>query len=153
MVGQERPGGRERREGHAAYPALLLLAFFVLVRPLGEWTRPAAAPLDCHRVAGRDLLTLERCHRLRPDDVELMADLGQVYEQTAQWDRAERVYRSAIEIDPDDGDIRLRLANLLLRRHETEEARRQALAVQRLQPGRQGAIDVIRRAAAGGSGR
>lgn len=140
-------------ERRPAYPALLLFLFFALVRPLGDWARPAAAALDCDHIVRRDVMTLERCHGLRPDDVELMADLGQVYEQAAQWDRAERIYRIAIEVDPDDGDIRLRLADVLLRRNEMEEARRQAAAAQAVQPGRQAVTDVIRRASAGESDR
>ena len=55
-----------------------------------------------------------------------MADLGGVYEQAGQWDRAEAVYRRALAIDAEDGDIRVRLGSVLLRRGDAAGARREA---------------------------
>ena len=89
---------------------------------------------------------LERCLELRPDDVELMADLGAAYEQAGQWDRAESVYRRALAIDAEDGDIRVRLGNILLRRGDASGARREAVAALAVQPGRAPALDLIGRA-------
>jgi Flp pilus assembly protein TadD len=127
----------------------MLLTFLLVVRPLGEWARPAAQALDCDHVAAGDLGALERCQRERPDDVEVMANLGQRYETAGQWDRAEEMYRAATAIDPEDGDLRLRLASVLLRRGNVAAARREASIALTLQPGRSAAIELLRQASSG----
>jgi tetratricopeptide (TPR) repeat protein len=135
--------GRDGREGQAApaFPALLWCLFFLtaflFLRTLGERTRPDAMPLECGHVAV-DMTEMERCLTIRPGDVELMAELGRVYEQAGQWDRAEGVYRQALAVDVDDGDIRVRLGLVLLRRGEAPGARREAEIAVALQPGRMG---------------
>ena len=108
--------------------------------------RPAEAAIDCDHVAVHDVLALERCLELRSDDVELMADVGAAYEQAGQSDRAESVYRRALAIDAEDGDIRVRLGNILLRRGDASGARREAVAALTVQPGRAPALDLLGRA-------
>jgi Flp pilus assembly protein TadD len=130
-------------------PALLLIIVFALVVPrLGEGTRTGEGTLDCSRVAADDVAALERCVELRPGDVELMADLGAAYERTSQSNRAEDVYRRALTFDPEDGDIRVSLAELLLRNGDAAGARREGTAALAVQPGRGPVLDVIRRATA-----
>jgi Flp pilus assembly protein TadD len=94
---------------------------------------------------------LERCLEVRPDDVEMMADLGAAYEQAGEWGRAESMYRRALTIDSEDGDIRVRLGHLLLRRGDALGARREGVAALAVQPGRAPALDLIGRAEAAGS--
>ncbi len=85
---------------------------------------------------------LERCRALYPNDVELMADLGTVYEFTDRATQAEAIYRDALAIDPSYADLRLRLGRLLLRRGATDEARREAESGLLVQPNRQALRDL-----------
>jgi cytochrome c-type biogenesis protein CcmH/NrfG len=136
-----------------ALPAVLLLfVFFTVVPTIGERTRPAEQPLDCSQVTPDDVPTLERCIERQPGNVELLADLGGAYERSSLWDRAEGAYRRALEIDAEDGDIRVRLAQILLRRGDMDGARREGTAALALQPGRAAALDVVRRATPGEAG-
>jgi Flp pilus assembly protein TadD len=130
------------------WPAALLLIFFGFVRTLGDRMRPAEPTIDCSHVAVHDVPALERCLDLRPDDVEVMADLGAAYEQTGEWDRAEDVYRRALAFDAEDGDIRVRLGHILLRRGDRSGARREAVAALAVQPGRAPALELIAAASA-----
>jgi Flp pilus assembly protein TadD len=127
------------------WSAVLLLLFFTVIRTLGDRTRPAEAALDCDHFAAGDTPALERCLDVRPDDVELMTELGDAYEAAAQWDRAEAVYRRALLFDPEDGDIRVRLGGALLHRGDPAGARREAAAALAVQPGRTVALDLMRR--------
>jgi Flp pilus assembly protein TadD len=129
----------------------LLLIFFTVVRTLGERTRPVEAALDCRHVERHDVTALERCLEVRPRDVEMMADLGAAYEQRGQWDRAESTYRRALGVDAEDGDIRVRLGSILLRRGDAVGALREGVAALAVQPGRAPALDLIGRAEAAAS--
>jgi len=96
-------------------PLILLLVCAAVIRVLPEWTRPAAPPDDCSdsaRSTHGDIASMERCLALRTSDVELMIDLARAYESTGQSDRAEWLYRRALTIDPDDSELRQRLARL-----------------------------------------
>jgi tetratricopeptide (TPR) repeat protein len=150
--------GQVDREGASqkaglAWAAILLVLFFTVIRTLGDWTRPTAAALDCDHFAPGDKTARERCVELRPDDVELMMELGGAYEEAAQWDRAEAMYRRALAIDPEDGDARVRLGGLLLRRGDMTAGRQQGVAALAIQPGRVAAGDLVRRAGQPGSDR
>ena len=151
LEGQE---GLDRQDGPGqpaspGLPALLLLLVFIIVVPrLGERTGAVEGTLDCSHVAADDAAALERCVELRPGDVELMADLGAAYERVSQSNRAEELYRRALTLDPEDGDMRVRLAELLLRKGDAEGARREGTVALAVQPGRGAALDVIRRATA-----
>jgi len=153
VVGRGREGleGQERLEAkpppaQLVWSLVLLLFFFIVVRTLGERTRPTTVALDCEHFTAGDTPALERCLELRPDDVEIMTDLGRAYEQAAQWDRAEAVYRRALAIDAGDGDVRVRLGSVLLQRGDAAGARREGTAALAIQPGGAGALDLIRRA-------
>jgi cytochrome c-type biogenesis protein CcmH/NrfG len=92
-----------------AWPYGLLVVFIVVIRTLPALTRPAAAPDDCERVPRTDAAAMERCLTLRPDDVELMVDLADGYRRAGDRERATALYRRALAVDPDDGDVRRRL--------------------------------------------
>jgi Flp pilus assembly protein TadD len=128
------------------WSVVLLFLFFAVIRTLGERTRPAGTALDCDHFAAGDTPALERCLEVRPDDVELMTDLGDVYEAAMQWDRAEAVYRRALTFDPVDGDVRVRLGRVLLQRGDLGGARREATEALVVQPGRTAALELLRRA-------
>jgi Flp pilus assembly protein TadD len=133
--------------GQLLWSLALLVIFFTVIRTVDERTRPAAVALDCDHFTAGDTSALERCLELHPDDVEIMTDLGGAYEQAAEWDRAEAVYRRALAIDGEDGDVRVRLGRVLLERGDADGARREAMAALTVQPGGAAARDLIRRAA------
>lgn len=89
------------------------------------------------------VLRLERCSAMSPNDVELLADLGAAYEAANAPGRAETAYRRALAIDPDDADVRLRLALLAFERGDASEARHEAEAALRLQPNRRALLDLL----------
>jgi tetratricopeptide (TPR) repeat protein len=118
----------------------------------------ADAPLieHCAQLADRasgpgedTLLDLERCSGVVPDDVELMADLGNAYEIARRDRDAERAYRSVLALDPDHADVHVRLAKLILRQGgAAAEAREHAEQALRIQPNRkavQALLDTIDR--------
>ena len=81
-----------------------------------------------------------------------MTDLGGAYERLSEWDRAEAVYRRALMIDAEDGDVRVRLGAVLLQRGDAAGARREAMAALAVQPGGTAALELIRRAGGAGGG-
>ena len=130
-----------------ARPLGLLVLFIAVIRGLPERTRPSTATLDCSLAPSNtpDIGTLEPCVDLHPDDVLLEMDLGRAYERAQQWDRAEAMYRRALENDPDDGDAHLRLGEMLLRRGDAAGAGREASSALKMQPGSLAVQDLIRR--------
>ena len=91
-----------------------------------------------------DLVAMvERCSALVPQDVELLADLGDLEAAAGRGADAEATYRRALAIDPDYADLRLRLARLLLRRGAATEAREQAELALRVQPNREALRQII----------
>jgi cytochrome c-type biogenesis protein CcmH/NrfG len=151
-VGQVRCDGAGRPVSSALHALLLLAIFFTLIRPIGRWLRPAEHVLDCDQTAPRDAAGLERCTVLRPGDVELLVELGSVYESAAQWERAGSVYRRALSIDPEDGDVHVRLARVLLRTGDAAGAHREGATALSFQPGNAAALDIIRLATVAGGG-
>jgi cytochrome c-type biogenesis protein CcmH/NrfG len=131
-------------------PVGLLALFALAIRGLPERTRQTVPVADCETTA-RDrsqVGRLERCLAQHPDDVELMSDLGDAYDDAGKRDRAESVYRRALDIDPDDGDVHVRLGGVLLRRGDAAGAGREGAAALKMQPGSLAALELIRRAAA-----
>lgn len=136
-------------------PLGLLALFALAIRGLPERTRQAALVVDCETPAAPDRSQVgrfERCLALHPDDVELMSDLGDAYDDAGQQDRAESVYRRALDIDPDDGDVHVRLGGVLLRRGDAAGAGREGAAALKMQPGSLAALELIRRAGAAPAG-
>ena len=77
---------------------------------------------------------LEHCRSVVPDDAVLLADLGTAYETAGRGDAAERAYRQAVTLDPDDGPTHLKLATRLYARGAVADARAQAEHARRLLP-------------------
>jgi Flp pilus assembly protein TadD len=131
------------------WPVALLLVFVTSLRGLSERAQPPVSSVDCDRLPPGDLAALERCVAIRPSDLDLLTDAGAAYERAERWDRAEDAYRRAMDIDPQDGDVRVRLGEVLLRRGDVDGARLQAAAALEVQPGRMGALELMRRAGEG----
>src|SRR5262249_27688458 len=67
-----------------------------------------------------------RCLELEPHDPVLLADVGLLYEEAGDAERAETVYRRALAIDPSYAEVHTRLGQLLLRQGNTAAARAEA---------------------------
>ena len=133
---------------HVAWPAALLAVFAVAFR--GQATngsRPDSGA-ECGTSRTADLGVLERCFSLQSDDIELMIDLGGRYESARRWTDAARVYRRALEVDAGDGDIHLRLGEVLLQLGDRQAARREGEACLAVQPRNGAALRLVNGAAA-----
>ena len=71
---------------------------------------------------------------------------GRAHERAQEWDRAEAMYRRALDSDPDDGEGHLRLGGMLLRRGDAPGAAREATLAAKILPGNPAAQDLLRRA-------
>jgi tetratricopeptide (TPR) repeat protein len=139
-----------------AAAVVLALAAFVVALPVElPRTSGLASDADCLTLADRPpnrapshRAVLERCLASYPDDVELLADLGDAHEAGNDPARAERAYRQALSIDPAFADVRLRLGRLLLRAGRREDALREVEAALRIQPNRGALLDLRRQALA-----
>jgi len=80
---------------------------------------------------------------LIPDDVEVLADLGDLYEANGRTVDAEAAYRRALDRDADYAEVHLRLARLLVQRKAASEARSHVEAALKLQPNRRAALDLL----------
>jgi tetratricopeptide (TPR) repeat protein len=90
---------------------------------------------QCEQPPQLDVVTLEQCLLLQPDDVELMLDLGAAYESLGRWADAEGVYLRAARVDPRDGEAHRRLGRGYLAHGDLEAARREGEAARATQPG------------------
>jgi tetratricopeptide (TPR) repeat protein len=86
----------------------------------------------------------ERCSQRFASDLELIVDLGILYESSGRGAEAEAQYRRALVIEPGDGDVRLRLGRLLLKKGDVPGARRQAEMALGVQPNRRAILDFLR---------
>ena len=115
-----------------------------LALPIGlpaTGSEPSTA--DCLTLADAPsdkLQTLERCHHLVPNDVELAADLAALYEQGRPGD-AIALYKQILERDPSYADVRLRLARLLRDHGDPAAAQAQIDAALAVQPNRRALTD------------
>ena len=136
-----------RRWIDAGWPPLLLL-LFVGTCPHG-WQRSDSrrGNVDLRQAGDVGRRVAERCLSLDPENAELMTDLGDKYRQSGDDGAAEANYRRALGIDAHDGDVHLRLGELLLARGDTAAARIEAAAALAVQPGSLTAERLVERAA------
>ena len=137
-----------RRWIDAVWPAALLVCFLATFRTTERESAPDPVTSHCAGPHASDVATLEQCLALDPQNVELMTDLGDQYVALHATDRAEEWYRRALAIDPHDGDVHLRLGELLLMRGDAAAALNEAEAALAVQPGSLAAEDLIERAGA-----
>jgi len=135
-----------RRWVDAIWPVALLVLFVATFRHTRPETAAAASAL-CDDTPTHDVAVLERCVALEPLSVQLLTDLGDAYAQADVLDRAEAAYRRALDLDARDGDVHLRLADVLLRRGDADGARMEAESALRWQPGSEPAVQLRARAA------
>jgi cytochrome c-type biogenesis protein CcmH/NrfG len=129
------------------WPGALLVLFLGTFRTTGSESAPDQASSNCDARHASDIATLEGCLALEPHSVELMTDVGDQYVASGMMDRAEAMYRRALAIDPHDGDVHLRLGELLLARGDALAARTEGEAALASQPGSLNAEHLVERAA------
>jgi Flp pilus assembly protein TadD len=123
-----------------ALPRLVVAAGLLVVlgaglrRSSGD-PRDASTVTPCEAGGVEGEAALERCLTLQPDDIEAMVDLGAAYQKSGQSDRAARLYRRALAVDPLDADVHLRLGRLLQRQGDRGGAREQGRVALTLRPG------------------
>ena len=134
-----------RRWIEACWPAALLVLFLMTFRTTGGDASREPAAL-CDEAHGSDAASLEGCLAVDPRNVELMTDAADKYLASGAADRAEALYGRALAIDPHDGDVHLRLGELLLTRGDAAGARREGAAALASQPGNAAAQRLVERA-------
>lgn len=139
---------RMRRWVDAIWPAALLLLFAGTFRTAGRDAVRDAGPSICDAPGTLDAAALEQCLTLDPDNAELLTDLGDAYLGRRDDVRAEALYRRALGIDARDGDVHLRLGELLLAHGDAASARFEGAAALDVQPGSLAAQRLIERATA-----
>ncbi|MBM4073453.1 MAG: tetratricopeptide repeat protein [Planctomycetes bacterium] len=68
----------------------------------------------------------EQASELKPDDSNLLYNIGQCYERQGEWPKAESFYRKCLEQEPEHEDVRFALAQVLDRTGRRDEAARLA---------------------------
>jgi predicted Zn-dependent protease len=137
-----------RRWIDVIWPLALLVVFIGAFRKASLDSTTGQTTAACDEAYTADLGTLEACLALDPRNVELMMVAGDRYAAAGADERAESTYRRALALDPHDGDVHVRLAELLLRRGDSAGARAAAEAALKSQPGSLAAERLIERAAA-----
>jgi len=91
-----------------------------------------------------DLVRLvDGCLAVYPADPDVWAAAAQLRESSGRTVDAEAAYKRALQLDPANGDLRMRFARLLLKRGDAAGAHEQALAALRVQPNRQSVLDFL----------
>ena len=131
--------------------AALIAAFIVTARggfSLSSQDSGIATP--CELDPPQEIEALEHCLAINPRDVEVMLDLGSLYESAGRVDRAEDLYRLGLSVDAKDGDLHVRLGRLLLRSGQAPAAAVEARTALTLQPRSSRAVDLLEQAAQAG---
>jgi len=137
---------RLRRLVDALWPAALLLVFLTTFRRTARDAAGGVVPRGCDDAARATLPVLEQCLALDARNVEVLTAIGDIERSAGAAGRAEALYRRALAVDPQDGHVRLHLAELLLGRGDTEHARVEAEAALNTEPGNPAAEQLIERA-------
>ena len=117
-----------RRALSVLWPLVLLLVFLGTFRRTEDGVATPRDPLDS-------------------TDVQKLTDLGDRYGAGGQRERAEAAYRRALDVDPRDGDIHVRLGELLWQRGGRAGAHAEAEAALRWHPGSARALVLAARSA------
>ena len=95
-------------------------------------------------------ISLEACAAHDPANVALLTDLAAGYEASGRIDLAEGAYRRALTIDAKDGDLHVRLGELLLKRGDRSGAHAEAESALRWHPASARALGLAARSATAG---
>lgn len=133
-----------RRLVDVAWPVALLVVFLSTFRESAE-PRGRDDSIDCESPETLDTATLERCLTFDPRQAAAMTELGDRYALAQDAGRAEAMYRRVIAIDPQDGEVHLRLAKLLRARGDAAGSVAEGEAALVTLPGNREAEDLIAR--------
>jgi tetratricopeptide (TPR) repeat protein len=117
------------RSARVVWPLALLVLF------LGTFRR---TPPDASAAQAGDV---------DPTDVAVLTDLGDSYLKAGRVDLAEQAYRRALALDPRDGDVHVRLGELLLDRGDRGGASAEAESALRWHPASTRAVKLAERCA------
>ena len=70
----------------------------------------------------QELEKYQQVLQLNPDNVSVLSQLADIYEDTEQFDQAEYYQRRIVQLQPDDATVRTRLARLILKSGNIERA-------------------------------
>jgi tetratricopeptide (TPR) repeat protein len=145
-----RPRRRDalRRWGNVAWPLLLLGAFLGSFRHDRGGAAVHSAAVDCVSPAELDARALEQCLAADAIDVELVTEAAGRAATAGDAARAAALYRRALSLDPDDGEIHRQLGEVLLASGDARGARAEAASAVAAEPGGEAAEDLLRRASA-----
>jgi len=117
------------RSARVVWPFALLVLF------LGTFRR---TPQDASAAPAADV---------DPTDVAVLTDRGDAYLKDGRVDLAEQAYRRALAVDPRDGDVHVRLGELLLARGDRGGASAEAESALRWHPASTRAVKLAERSA------
>ena len=129
----------------ALWPAALLIVFLATFRRDRADVSVNQPAQECSEVRDAALSTLQQCLAVDPRNVEVITAIGDIHARSGAPVRAEEMYRRALAIDPDDGDLRLRLGALLLDQGRAREAQIDAQHAVVTQPGNPAAQQLVER--------
>jgi len=115
------------RSARVVWPFALLVLF------LGAFRR---TPQDASAAPAADV---------DPTDVAVLTDRGDAYLKNGRVDLAEEAYRRALALDPRDGDVHVRLGELLLARGDRGGASAEAASALRWHPASTRALTLAER--------
>jgi len=115
------------RSARVVWPFALLVLF------LGTFRR---TPQDASAAPAADV---------DPTDVAVLTDRGDAYLKDGRVDLAEQAYRRALAVDPRDGDVHVRLGELLLARGDRGGASAEAESALRWHPASTRALTLAER--------
>jgi Flp pilus assembly protein TadD len=141
-----------RRLLSALWPLLLLAVFIGTFRRAPGNADTASTPANCEDVLARADFSatdrFERCLALDDMNPAPLVDLGRAAQSAGRPADAERLYRRALDLDPSDSDVHVRLGELLLERGDAPAARAEAEAALRWRPNGAAAMRLLERAGA-----
>jgi tetratricopeptide (TPR) repeat protein len=109
-----------------ASPLLLILLFFLLRDQIGE--------IRSGQRARQSFKQSLEASTLNPADASAHFNLGLLYEQRGEKEKAEAEFRRAVEIDPEDADAHYQLGRIAREQGRLEEAREHFESVVRSSP-------------------
>jgi tetratricopeptide (TPR) repeat protein len=109
-----------------ASPLLLILLFFLLRDQIGE--------IRSGQRARQSFKHSLEAATLNPADASAHFNLGLLYEQRGEKEKAEAEFRRAVEIDPEDADAHYQLGRIAREKGRLEEAREHFESVVRSSP-------------------
>jgi Flp pilus assembly protein TadD len=84
-------------------------------------------------------------------DIQRLIEIADGYQAQGRADLAEAAYRSALTVDPRDGDVHVRLGELLLKRGDRTGAHAEAESALRWHPASASAVNLAARSAPSGA--